>query len=368
MSQDAAERTTPRARRRRLRLGAAIVLAGVLAAGPVLAQGWWPWSAPESERQPPIPQEPVFRPAQPNDGTAQPNDRAPPSADQPVAQPPSANWSTKNPICLQLENRLVQDSLRTNQSRDVLPNIEAQMRQADQTLQQSDHDLERGNCYEYFLFSKTLRRTRGCVDLARQKEQAQRRLADLEAQRQQIMGSSERSYRDDIVRELARNNCGANYQQEARRQDRGPYSSIWQDEESAGGGGWTPYGANQSYATYRTICVRLCDGYFFPVSFSTLPSHFEQDAASCQSKCAAPVELYYYQNPGAAVDQSVALHTQEPYTSLKTAFRYRKELVKGCSCKEAEYTPPEGEQAGKRADTDATTGWEARSEPEAKSR
>ena len=114
--------------------------------------------------------------------------------------------------------------------------------------------------------------------------------------------------------------------------------------------------------------MRLCDGYFFPVSFSTLPSHFEQDAASCQSKCAAPVELYYYQNPGAAVDQSVALHTQEPYTSLKTAFRYRKELVKGCSCKEAEYTPPEGEQAGKRADTDATTGWEARSEPEAKSR
>ena len=92
--------------------------------------------------------------------------------------------------------------------------------------------------------------------------------------------------------------------------------------------------------------MRLCDGYFFPVSFSTLPSHFEQDAASCQSKCAAPVELYYYQNPGAAVDQSVALHTQEPYTSLKTAFRYRKELVKGCSCKEAEYTPPEGEQAG----------------------
>ena len=202
MNQDAAERTTPRAHGRRLRLGAAIVLAGVLAAGPVLAQGWWPWSAPEPERQPPIPQEPVFRPAQPNDGTAQPNDRAPPSADQPVAQPPSANWSTKNPICLQLENRLVQDSLRTNQSRDVLPNIEAQMRQADQTLQQSDHDLERGNCYEYFLFSKTLRRTRGCVDLARQKEQAQRRLADLEAQRQQIMGSSERSYRDDIVREL----------------------------------------------------------------------------------------------------------------------------------------------------------------------
>ncbi len=348
-----------RAQARRLRLGAAIALVSLLAAGPVLAQGWWPWSNSEPERRPPIPREPVFRPAEPEDGQ-------PP--DQPVAPPPSANWSTKNPICLQLEQRLVQDSQRTSQSRQALPNIEAQIRQVDQIYQQSDNDLERGNCYDYFLFSKTLRRTRGCIDLARQKEQAQRRLADLEAQRQQIIGSSERSYRDDIVRELARNNCGANYQQEARRQDRGPFSSIWQDEESWGSGnGWGTYGA-QPYATYRTICVRLCDGYFFPVSFSTLPSHFEQDAASCQSKCAAPVELYYYQNPGAAVDQSVALHTQEPYTSLKTAFRYRKELVKGCSCKEAEYSPSETDAAGKRVDTGATTGWEARSEPEATSR
>ncbi len=346
-----------RARGRRLRLGAAIVLAGVLCAGPVLAQGWWPWSAPE-ERRPPVPQEPVFRPAEPNDR------QPPPPSDQPVAQPPSANWSTKNPICLQLEQRLVQDSLHANQSREAIPNLEAQIRQADQTYQQADNQLERGSCYEYFLFSKTLRRTRSCVDLARQKEDAQRRLADLEAQRQQIIGSSEHSYREDIVRELARNNCGANYQQEARRQDRGPFSSIWQDEESAGSGnGWGTYGANQSYATYRTICVRLCDGYFFPVSFSTLPSHFEQDAASCQSKCAAPVELYYYQNPGAAVDQSVALHSQAPYTSLKTAFRYRKELVKGCSCKEAEYTPVDGDQTAKRVDSGATTGWEARSEP-----
>jgi hypothetical protein len=359
MRRQAAEKSTRRAQGRRWRLGAAIVLAGVLVAGPVLAQGWWPWSNSEEERRPPIPEEPVFRPDEPQN-------TQPPSG-QPGAPPPSANWSTKNPICLQLEQRLVQDSQRTSQSRDLLPNLETQIRQVDQSYQQADAQLERGNCYEYFLFSKTLRRTRGCVDLARQKEDAQRRLADLEAQRQQILGSSEHSYRDDIVRELARNNCGANYQQEARRQERGPFSSIWQDEESGGSGGWAPFGGTQSYATYRTICVRLCDGYFFPVSFSTLPSHFEQDAAACQSKCAAPVELYYYQNPGAAVDQSVALHTQEPYTSLKTAFRYRKELVKGCSCKEAEYVPPDTDPAtGKRVDTGARTGWEARSEPDAK--
>ncbi len=228
--------------------------------------------------------------------------------------------------------------------------MEADIHQADQTLQGAEQELERRNCYEYFLFSKSLRRSRACIDLAQQKDQAKQRMSELEAQRQQIMGSSERSYRDDIVRELARNNCGANYTQEARRQDRGGGpSSIWQDEEGGNySNGWSPFGGGSS-ATYRTVCVRLCDGYYFPVSFSTLPSHFQQDATVCQSKCAAPVELYYYQNPGATVDQSVALGTQEPYTSLKTAFRYRKELVPGCSCKEAEFVPQSTPANGKRA-------------------
>ena len=36
----------------------------------------------------------------------------------------------------------------------------------------------------------------------------------------------------------------------------------------------------------------------------------------------------------------VALNSQDPYTKLKSAFRYRKELVQGCSCKQAEYVPP----------------------------
>lgn len=340
--------------RRRLGLGAAVAATVMLAACPVLAQGWWPWSNPETEDRPPIPEEPVFREPQ----------RGPP----PPQGPPPADWSTKNPICLQLEQRLVQDSQRTSQTRQMLPQLEAEIRQVDQAYQSSEGELERHNCYEYFLFSKTLRRTRRCIDLDRQREQAKRRLTELEAQRQQIIGSSERSYRDDIVRELARNNCGENYVQEARRQNRGIFDSIWQDEDSGSySNDWTPFGAPTSYTTYRTLCVRLCDGYYFPVSFSTLPSHFQQDANVCQSKCAAPVELYYYQNPGATVDQSVALNTQEPYTSLKTAFRYRKQLVPGCSCKQAEFVPQSTPADGTRAQGDAM-GWEARSDWEAKAR
>ena len=35
----------------------------------------------------------------------------------------------------------------------------------------------------------------------------------------------------------------------------------------------------------------------------------------------------------------VSQRTQQPYTDLRTAFRYRKEFVQGCSCKESEYVP-----------------------------
>jgi hypothetical protein len=360
-----------KARARRHALGAAIAAAVMLVACPVLAQGWWPWSNSEPER-PPVPDEPIYRePPPPPQGEPPmmqpPAARAPGAQEPPLQGAPAVNWSTKNPICLQLEQRLVQEGSRSSQTRDRLPAIEGELRQVEQSYEQSESDLERYDCYEYFLFSKSLRRTRRCVDLAQQREQTHRRVSELEAQRQQIVSSGEQSYRDDIVRELARNNCGANYTQEARRYDRGDDSSIWQDEgESSFSGRWTPFGGAHSGATYRTVCVRLCDGYYFPVSFSTLPSHFEQDAEQCQSKCAAPTELYYYQNPGAVMDQSVAFRSQEPYTNLKTAFRYRKELVRGCSCKEAEYVAPDAPaEQGKRADTDATNGWEARSDAQA---
>lgn len=359
-----------KARARRHALGAAIAAAVMLAACPASAQGWWPWSDSKPER-PPVPDEPVYREPPPPQGEAPgmqpPAARAPDAQEPPLQSAPAVNWSTKNPICLQLEQRLVQDGQRSSGMRDRLPAIEAEMQQAERAYEQSRSDLDRNDCYEYFIFSKTLRRSRRCVDLAEQGEDARRRLAELEAQRQQIASSGVRSYREEIVSELARNNCGANYVQEARRYERGG-DSIWQDEgESSFSGRWTPFGGAHSGATYRTVCVRLCDGYYFPVSFSTLPSHFQQDAETCQSKCAAPAELYYYQNPGAGMDQSVAFGSQQPYTSLKTAFRYRKELVRGCSCKEAEYVAPEttpGQE--KRAGAEATTGWEARSDADAR--
>jgi len=302
--------------------------------------GWWPWATNEPPPRPaPVPREPVFR------------NPAPQPIPAPMP-PPGSYAASKAPICLQLEQKLVQETQGAMLSREQLPKLEAELRQTERAAQSAQAQLERSDCFDYFLFSKTLRRTRQCVDLANQAEAARRRVAELDAQRQQMLGTRDRTYLDDIYRELARNNCGAEYAREAAKRQSNPFSSLWQDEDSSAGRG-NEFGA-LPYATYRTICVRLCDGYFFPVSFSTLKNHFERDLEVCQSKCAAPAELYYYQNPGGSVDQAISVRNQTPYTSLKTAFRYRKEYVQGCSCKQAEYTPSPADRGDRRAETQPT--------------
>jgi hypothetical protein len=331
---------------KRWRTLAPVVLGAIMLAAapmPASAQSWWPFGGNDEPQRPPVPREPVYK-----QNPQVPAPIPPPQAGAPP--PPGAtNWATKNPICLQLEQRLIQEGQKGNQSREQLPKLEAELREVDRAYNTGASQLEK-SCYEYFLFTKSFRNTAQCKDLLRQVEVSKRRLAELEVQRQQINGTSGRSYQDDIIRELARNNCGANYVDQARRRDGG----VWQEEESVGNNTWTPHGGS-GVATYRTLCVRLCDGFYFPVSFSTLPSHFPQDAEVCQSKCAAPTELYYHPNPGGSVDQAVALKSQEPYTHLKVAFRYRKEYVNGCSCKEAEFVPAAGTPE-KKAENGATVG------------
>jgi hypothetical protein len=102
---------------------------------------------------------------------------------------------------------------------------------------------------------------------------------------------------------------------------------------------------------YRSVCVRLCDGFYYPIHYATYGSLLAQDAAQCQSNCAAPAELYVYRNPGQEIEQAVSL-SGSAYMDLPVALRFRKEYVNGCSCKQAEYNPTEIEAANKRAEAD----------------
>ena len=77
-------------------------------------------------------------------------------------------------------------------------------------------------------------------------------------------------------------------------------------------------GGSQAY------CVRTCDGRYFPISGSNGQSR----AASCNSFCPASETKVVY---GSHIDNA-ATESGKPYSELPNAFRYRNELVAGCSC------------------------------------
>lgn len=83
--------------------------------------------------------------------------------------------------------------------------------------------------------------------------------------------------------------------------------------------------------TYRTLCVRLCDGYYWPVSYATTSDGLVEDKDACESSCGVPVKLFYYQNPDGTPEEAVDLKG-ERYASLANAFRYRNEYVDSCKC------------------------------------
>lgn len=91
--------------------------------------------------------------------------------------------------------------------------------------------------------------------------------------------------------------------------------------------------------TFRTLCVRTCDGYYFPVSFSTTSSRFPTDEKACAALCpGTETKLYIHSVPDQEPEEMVSLD-REPYMSLPTAFAYRVKGINatpGCTCQAAE--------------------------------
>ena len=78
------------------------------------------------------------------------------------------------------------------------------------------------------------------------------------------------------------------------------------------------------YGGGQAFCVRTCDGRYFPIAASDNASR----AASCNSFCPASETRLVF---GSNID-SAATETGKPYSELPNAFRYRNEMVAGCTC------------------------------------
>jgi hypothetical protein len=84
--------------------------------------------------------------------------------------------------------------------------------------------------------------------------------------------------------------------------------------------------------SYRTLCVRTCDGYYFPISYATSRSRFKTDAAVCQSLYPpGAADLYVHHTTGEDATAAVSAATGEPLASQSFAFAYRSSYDKTCA-------------------------------------
>jgi hypothetical protein len=111
-----------------------------------------------------------------------------------------------------------------------------------------------------------------------------------------------------------------------RREREPPPTPLQPAPSDASGGG------SAEVATYRTMCVRLCDGYYWPVSFATTKDNFARDERTCSQSCGSTVALYYHANPGGQAEDMVNLRGV-PYKSLGTAFLHRTTYDPNCKCR-----------------------------------
>ncbi|MBU2534035.1 MAG: hypothetical protein KKB37_14935, partial [Alphaproteobacteria bacterium] len=131
-----------------------------------LAQSWLPWTTredPPPRRQPQQQQQPA-----PNYGQ---------SGQQPYGS--QGGYGDRAPICLQLEQRLALDAQRNANSQGTIQKLREDLNVERRRQRRTEIELERRECYESFLFTRSLRPSRTCHKLDDESRQAEQRVREL---------------------------------------------------------------------------------------------------------------------------------------------------------------------------------------------
>jgi hypothetical protein len=252
-----------------------------------------------------------------------------------------------NPMCARLEGQLAAID-RGGGSGDPARDEQIRRYQDAATRQQGELDrvtaqARRMGCDSSGFLSLFNNNSAQCGPVNNQIQQMRANLdqmtANLERLRTGGLGGADReNQRRSVLTALAQNNCGPQYAAAAAR---GPGNFI--ENLFGGGGGGNPGNplpppdaqyAGQS-GTFRTVCVRTCDGAYFPISFATTQARFAADEQVCKAQCpAAEASLFAYRNPGEDINQAVSISGQS-YSALPNAFKYRTEFNPSCSCRAA---------------------------------
>ena len=255
--------------------------------------------------------------------------------------PPPSQGAAVNPMCPRLEAQLATidrggagDPAKDDQIRRYQDAATKQQGELDRVTQQA----RRMGCDSSGFFSLFSGQSARCGPVNNQIQQMRANLDQItnSLERLRTGGGPDRdNQRRSVLTALAQNNCGPQYVNAAP----GPgnfLQNMFGNNNNNPPPPATDFGPQSG--TFRTVCVRTCDGAYFPISFATVPARFPDDEKTCKALCpATEASLFAYRNPGEDMNQAVSISGQ-PYTSSPNAFKFRQEFNPSCACKAAGQT------------------------------
>jgi hypothetical protein len=83
----------------------------------------------------------------------------------------------------------------------------------------------------------------------------------------------------------------------------------------------------------QAVCVRTCDGGFFPLSFSASSAGSDQLLELCKALCPNAEVQLFTRNPARDISTAVSADGVTDYESLPNALKYTKNFDPNCGCK-----------------------------------
>jgi hypothetical protein len=247
----------------------------------------------------------------------------------------SAAYAQSN-ACARLESALATLD-RNSDFRESRGNTQ-QLKQAQREVQRAESSYVREGCNDDAKAGRRLNAQ--CQQIARRVLDGREELKRLQSTVD--TGDAVAGQREAILQEMSRFGCDdrSRVRDNRNNRDRGnlfeQLFDVFSDDGFDGEGGirgdeFNPFG---DYHTVRTLCVRKTDGFYWPISYSTLIDYVPNDAQQCHAMCPTlDVDLYYYDNPGQEPEQMVN-QFGEPYASLPNAFKFRTEFDEASKCQQ----------------------------------
>ncbi|MCC7346107.1 MAG: DUF2865 domain-containing protein [Variibacter sp.] len=250
---------------------------------------------------------------------------------------PGGDFQARNPVCTRLEGQLAAIERGGGDPRaEQIKRYEDAAARQQAELDRMTEQARRMGCEGggFFLFGRG--QSQQCDQINAQIQRMRGNLDRILSGLRQLQGAGpdREEQRRAILISLAQYDCGPQYRSTQR--SRGIFETLFGGGPYGGPGGAPDYPTDpQQSSTFKTVCVRTCDGFFFPINNAATQGRFAADERICQRACpASEAALYAFRNPGETIAQAVSINGR-PYTELPNAFKFRQEYNPSCTCKQA---------------------------------